>query len=431
LTLTLVWIAFIVFVLVMLALDLFVLNRNPHVIKTREALGWTGVCVLLGLAFNGAVFYLYENDVGGIGTRYHHFYSREAKDRQREGSGHAGEHDDHSTTSQSTLEAPAAIITPDAAAAGGTIPATDTGVGTVRVLPPADSTNPIPLAIPTGMGWPAAVEFFTGWLIEYSLSLDNIFVIALIFTHFKVPSRNQHRVLFWGILGALVFRGVMIGAGTALVNSLEWILYVFGALLIVTAIKLLRQQEDHFEPEKGIVYRLARRFLPFSDKLDGDRFFTRIDGRLLATPLFLVLLVVETTDVVFAIDSIPAILSITKDPFLVFTSNVFAILGLRSLYFALAALMDKFGYLKFSLAFILAFVGFKMIVEGFGVHVSQEVSLGVIGTALAVGIGTSLVLAPKTAKEEHESDHAVGTAAHDAGTSSPSGNDGGNKAKNH
>lgn len=388
--LTYVWIGFILFVLVMLALDLLVLNRNPHVIKTREALGWTCVCVLLGLSFNGVVFYLYENDVGDIGTRYHHFYSREAKARQHEGLSYSSAH------ASDTLAGPGAVAAGDAIASPAVAGADPLqSLAAERTIAAANPIDPTPLPIPTGMGWPASVEFFTGWLIEYSLSLDNIFVIALIFTHFKVPGRNQHRVLFWGILGALIFRGIMIGAGTALVNSLDWILYVFGALLIFTAIKLLRQQEDHFEPEKGWVYRLARRFLPFSEKLNGDRFFTRIDGRLLATPLFLVLLVVETTDVVFAIDSIPAILSITKDPFLVFTSNVFAILGLRSLYFALAALMDKFGYLRFSLAFILAFVGLKMILEGFDVHVSQELSLGIIGTALAVGIGTSLVLAPK------------------------------------
>ncbi len=379
-TLTFVWIAFIVFVLVMLALDLFVLNRNPHVIRTREALGWTGVCVLLGLSFNVVVFYLYENDIGGIGTRYHHLYSREAKSRQ-------------------PLEAPhgadAATAASAATAAGdqSVTPPEPEGVPTVSAAAAPDVHEP--LTVPTGMGRPAAMEFFTGWIIEYALSLDNIFVIALIFTHFRVPAQNQHRVLFWGILGALVFRGIMIGAGTTLVNSLDWILYVFGVVLIVTAIKLLRQQEEHFEPEKGWVYRTAKRLFPFSERMEGDRFFTRVDGRLLATPLFLVLLVVETTDVVFAIDSIPAILSITKDPFLVFTSNVFAILGLRSLYFALAALMDKFGYLKFSLAFILAFVGLKMILEGFDVHVARETSLGIIGAALAVGVGTSLVLAPK------------------------------------
>lgn len=389
-TLTFVWIAFIVFVLVMLALDLFVLNRNPHVIRTREALGWTGVCVLLGLSFNVVVFYLYENDIGGIGTRYHHLYSQDARSRQAVVETPHGE--------APTAAATATTATPGAQTPVSPVSPESDGVAEGAAVTAAGGHEP--LAVPTGMGWPAAMEFFTGWIIEYALSLDNIFVIALIFTHFRVPAQNQHRVLFWGILGALVFRGIMIGAGTTLVNSLDWILYVFGVVLIVTAIKLLRQQEDHFEPEKGWVYRTAKRLFPFSERMEGDRFFTRIDGRLLATPLFLVLLVVETTDVVFAIDSIPAILSITKDPFLVFTSNVFAILGLRSLYFALAALMDKFGYLKFSLAFILAFVGLKMILEGFDVHVARETSLGIIGAALAVGVGTSLVLAPKKATEE-------------------------------
>lgn len=358
------WAGFVVFVLVMLALDLFVVNRKPHVINAREALAWTGVCIALALLFNVAVYFIYAHDWLGIGTQF------------------------------ATQHAP--------------------GLAGERM-----DSGP-------ALGKRAATEFFTGWLIEYSLSMDNIFVIALIFGHFKVPQQYQHRLLFWGIMGALVLRGVMILAGAALVQNFEWILYIFGALLIFTGFKLVAQKDEDFDPEHGFVLRIARRLLPISSSEHGSRFTTRVDGRFMFTPLFVVLLVVETTDVVFAVDSIPAIFGITRDPFLVFTSNVFAIMGLRSLYFALASLMNKFRFIKFSLAFILVFVGVKMMLEGVHhlrpiagkvlkevpswlgwlpsdpVHINPAISLSIIAGALVIGVGTSMIVAEEKKKEASE-----------------------------
>jgi tellurite resistance protein TerC len=257
--------------------------------------------------------------------------------------------------------------------------------------------DPIPQNI--SPGWHAMLEFLSGWLIEYSLSLDNIFVIALIFAHFRIPREYQHRVLFWGILGALIMRGVMIGVGAVLIKEFQWILYVFGAVLIYTAFKMLRGSEDHIEPEEGFVYRTARKLFPLHPKIEGQKFFLRVDGRLFMTPMFLVLLIVESTDVIFAIDSIPAIFAITQDPFLVFTSNVFAILGLRSMYFALAAMIDQFRLLKYSLAFVLAFIGFKMILTYWHIHFGTGVSLGVIASALAAGVIASMLIPVKKTQE--------------------------------
>jgi len=246
-------------------------------------------------------------------------------------------------------------------------------------------------------GWPqtegrdAAFNFFTGYLVEKSLSLDNIFVIALIFKSFAIPRILQHRVLFWGILGALIMRGVMIGAGSALVIRFSWMMYVFGAFLVFTAIKMHFSGDEHNEnidPDKTLLVRLARRLFPVAPGLDGSRFFTRIDGRLAITPLFLVLLIIESTDLLFAVDSIPAIFAITTDPFLVFTSNILAILGLRSLYFALAAMMEQFRHLKTSLIFVLGFVGIKMLASGV-YHIPSWLSLLIIVAALAAGVGAS------------------------------------------
>ncbi len=230
----------------------------------------------------------------------------------------------------------------------------------------------------------AALEFFTGYVVEKSLSLDNIFVIALIFSYFKIPGAYQHRVLYWGILGALALRGLMIAAGAALIRSFDWVVYVFGAFLIVTAVKLLIVRHDNLEPDRNPLVLLARRLYPVSPGLDGERFFTTVDGRRAITPLFLVLLLVESSDVLFAVDSIPAIFAITREPFLVFTSNIFAILGLRSLYFALAGVLDRFRYLKMSLVFLLAFVGVKMILSHHH-PIPTQVSLAVIAGILLVG----------------------------------------------
>lgn len=239
-------------------------------------------------------------------------------------------------------------------------------------------------------GRQAAEQFLTGYIIEKSLSLDNVFVIALIFSYFGVPAAYQHRVLFLGIIGALVMRGAMIAAGAALLQRFDWVAYVFGLFLLATAVKMLIVRHDNLEPERNVLVRLARRLLAVSDRLEGDRFFARVNGRWVATPLFLVLLLVESTDVLFAVDSVPAIFAVTRDPFLVFTSNVFAILGLRSLYFALAGAMSRFRYLKMSLVFVLAFVGVKMLLSHHHV-IPTIVSLAFILGILAVGIVASLV----------------------------------------
>ncbi len=234
-------------------------------------------------------------------------------------------------------------------------------------------------------GSDAALQFFTGYVIEKSLSLDNIFVIALIFSYFRTPPEFQHRVLFWGVLGALIMRGIMIGAGAALIARFEWMIYVFGGLLIVTALKMAFSKHDQIDPEHNPLVRLVRRFYPVSPRYEGHHFFTRIDGRKAITPLFLVLIVVESSDLLFAIDSIPAIFAVTRDPFIVFTSNVFAILGLRSLYFALAQLLYKFRYLKISLVIVLLFVGVKMLLDHH-YPIPVPISLAVIATILTVGM---------------------------------------------
>lgn len=308
-----VWVGFLVFVVVMLALDLGVFNRKAHVIKISEALLWTAFWIMLSLIFNGLIYYFYENHLFGIGQEIGHQLS----------------------------------------------------------------------------GSQAALQFFTGYIIEKSLSLDNIFVIAMIFAYFQVPVIFQHRVLFWGILGALVMRGAMILVGTALIERFAWMTYIFGGLLVITAVKMLVARHDNLEPDKNILVRVARRIYPISNHFEEGRFFTRINGQRGITPLFLVLLVIESTDVLFAVDSIPAIFAVTRDPFLIFTSNVFAILGLRSLYFALAAMMDKFRYLKMSLVFVLAFVGTKMIVVHY-YAVPTGLSLAIIVGILSVGIMASV-----------------------------------------
>ncbi|HNO76590.1 MAG TPA: TerC family protein [Phycisphaerae bacterium] len=308
------WGGFVVFVLAMLALDLGVLNRKAHVFTIREALYWTALWVGLAVAFNVAIYFLYEHHWLGIGSTIGHELD----------------------------------------------------------------------------GRTAALQFFTGYVIEKSLSLDNIFVIAMIFSYFSVPAIYQHRVLFWGIIGALIMRGLMILAGVALIERFDWIVYVFGALLIMTAVKMLIVRHDNLDPGKNPLIRLAKKFYPLSETYDGPRFFTRVDGKRAITQLFLALLIVESTDLLFAVDSIPAIFAVTRDPFIVFTSNVFAILGLRSLYFALAGMMNRFRYIKTSLVFVLAFVGVKMIL----VHnhpIPTFVSLTMILGILSVGIIASIV----------------------------------------
>lgn len=241
-----------------------------------------------------------------------------------------------------------------------------------------------------------ALEFLTGYLVEKSLAVDNIFVIALIFSYFAVPAAYQHRVLFWGILGALVMRGAFIAAGAYVLHQWHWVIYVFGGILLVTGVKMALRKDEAIDPEHNPVVRLARRWLPLTQRYDGQKFWTVENGKRVATPLFLVLLLVEFTDLVFAIDSIPAIFAITSDPFIVYTSNVMAILGLRSMYFLLAGVVHKFVYLKFGLSLVLVFVGAKMmLIDVF--KVPTAVSLAVIATVIGGSIALSLLRPPRTA----------------------------------
>lgn len=303
------WVGFVFFILVLLALDLGVFHRHAHVVKFREAMGWSMVWVTLAMGF-----------------------------------------------------------------AGGLWPA---------------------------RGREDALEFITGYLIEMSLSMDNVFVIALLFAYFRVPDEYQHRVLFWGILGALVMRGLMIGLGAVLVQRFHWMLYVFGGFLVLTGIKMMVTNDEGVHPERNPAIRLARRFFPVATDFDGDRFITRLNGRRALTPLALVLLLVETTDLIFALDSIPAIFAVTQKPFIVFTSNVFAILGLRSLYFVLAGAIAAFRYLKIGLSVVLIFIGAKMLLPLVGARVpalagwniSTGMSLAVVAGILLTAIGLSIVVA--------------------------------------
>lgn len=311
------WVGFVLCVLFFLALDLGVFHRKAHVVKFKEALGWTTVWVVLSLVFG-------------------------------------------------------------------------------LFLAPA--VNP-------GWGKQATVEFITGYIIELSLSMDNVFVIALIFAYFRVPSQYQHRVLFWGILGALVMRGVMIAGGSALVERFMWTLYLFGAFLIFTGVKMLFVSDEGVHPEKNPVLRLARKAFPISPDFDGQNFTTLLKGKRALTPLALVLLMVETTDLIFAVDSIPAIFGVTTDKFIVFTSNVFAILGLRSLYFVLAGAIDYFRYLKVGLSFVLVFIGVKMLLDPhdhepkwFQTKIPTGVSLGVVAGIILTAITLS-VMATRREKE--------------------------------
>ncbi len=244
----------------------------------------------------------------------------------------------------------------------------------------------------------AALAFLTGYLIEKSLSVDNIFVFILIFSFFSVPSAYQHRVLFWGILGALVMRGILIAVGATLLEQFHWIIYVFGAFLIFTGIRMARQQDEQVHPDRNPVVKFFRKLMPVTENFEKDKFFIRRAGKWMATPLFLILLIVESTDLVFAVDSIPAIFAVTRDPFIVYTSNVFAILGLRALYFLLANVMDKFQYLKLGLSAVLTFIGVKMVIVDL-YHIPVGVSLGVVASILTISIIASLWKARTSAGE--------------------------------
>jgi tellurite resistance protein TerC len=343
-----IWTGFIAFILALLALDLGVLNRKAHVISVKEALGWSALWIALALLFSVFVYFAYENHWAGI---------------------------------------------------GGNIDTVD------RVV---------------NNGHAAVVKYLTGYVIEKSLSVDNIFVIALIFAFFGVPPIYQHRVLFWGILGALILRGIMIAVGAALIARFHWILYVFGGFLILTALRMMFMSAEHGDPAKNPLVRLTRKLFPVTEQYHGQHFIVRagsdksheaatpdaaaktdaaVDrarpGAWMLTPLALALVVVESTDLVFAVDSIPAIFAITADPFIVFSSNVFAILGLRSLYFALAGMIDRFRYLKFALAVVLALVGVKMLAaEWFKALLGERYNfwlLGMIFAILVVGVLASLI----------------------------------------
>ncbi len=237
----------------------------------------------------------------------------------------------------------------------------------------------------------AGLEFLTGYLIEYSLSVDNIFVFVLLFTSFAVPSQYQHRVLFWGILGALIMRGAMIGLGVALITSFHWIIYLFGAFLLFAGVRMFfSDEEETVDLERNVVLRFLRRIFPVTDGYRGQKFVVRENGKRMVTPLLLVLVLIEVTDLIFAVDSIPAIFAITQEPFIVYTSNIFAILGLRSLYFLLAGVIHKFVYLRYGLAAVLSFVGIKMLITDL-YHIPTLVSLGVIVSVLATSIVASLL----------------------------------------
>ena len=344
-----IWAGFIGFVLLMLALDLGVFHRKAHVVSVKEALGWSMAWVTLGLSFSVFIYFAYEGHWLGLGT---------------------------------TIDSVDGII---------------------------------------NNGREATLKYLTGYIVEKSLSVDNIFVIAMIFSFFAVPSLYQHRVLYWGVLGALVLRGLMIGIGAVLIARFHWVLYLFGAFLVVTAGRMFFLKTEYGDLSRNVLVRLARRLFPVTEQYHGQHFVLRAGGAasreaavpgieslpdevvaaakpgtVMLTPLALALTMVETTDVIFAVDSIPAIFAITADPFLVFTSNVFAILGLRSLYFALAGMMDKFRYLKPALAMVLLVVGVKMLAakwlkEVFGSHFNLYL-LGLIFFILAAGVISSLLV---------------------------------------
>jgi tellurite resistance protein TerC len=249
--------------------------------------------------------------------------------------------------------------------------------------------------------WNLAMEFLTGFVIEYSLSIDNIFIFVLVFSYFAIPGKYQHRVLFYGILGALIFRAIFITLGSALMQF-HWVIYLFGAFLIITGIKMVFSSDKEIEPEKNLLVRLLKKFIPVSNEMDGKNFFTKINGVRHATPLFVALLFLEATDIIFAVDSVPAIFAITKEPLIVFTSNIFAILGLRSMYFMLAGAVDKFHLLKYGLAVVLTFVGLKMVWlnDAFGGKFPITYSLGFILGVIGISVIASLLFPKPTEEKE-------------------------------
>jgi tellurite resistance protein TerC len=318
------WILFFALILIILALDLGVFNKNPHIISTKEASKWTAIWVSVSMLFSGVIYWLY-------GTNF--------------------------------IANPTALSQTD-----------------------------------------AALKFVTGYLIELSLSVDNIFVIALIFASFKIPQKYQHRVLFWGILGAVIFRGLMISFGVIIINKFAWTTYLFGAFLIFTAVKMLfSKDDDDFEPKESFVYKTLGKIMPITSETDKEKFFISTNSGKAATPLFVALIVIEVMDVLFAVDSVPAILAITADPFIVFSSNIFAILGLRSMYFFLANMLEKFAHLEYSLIAILSFVGIKMLAHDY-IHIPEWASLGFIAVSLAIGVFVSLKMSENEPKNRASRD---------------------------
>lgn len=307
---------FLIFVLVMLALDLGIFNRKAHVVSFREATAWSIVWVVLALTFN---FIFYRYTLGKFG--------------------------------------------------------------------PEVAGN-------------AALEFLTGYILEYSLSIDNIFVFVLVFGYFSIPAKYKHRVLFYGILGALIFRAVFIALGTALIQF-HFVIYIFGAFLILTGIKMMFTDQEDIEPEKNVLIRIFRRFMPVTHEIDGKSFFLRKEGILHATPLFIALLFLEASDIIFAVDSVPAIFAVTDEPLIVFTSNIFAILGLRSMYFMLSGVINKFHLLRYGLAVVLVFVGLKMVWlnNAFDGKFPISYSLGIILGVIAASVVLSLIFPPKPGTE--------------------------------
>ena len=313
-----VWIVFIAFVLLFLALDLGVFHKNEHVIKSKEAGIWTAVWMGIAFSFSGIIYWLFSAEI---------------------------------------------------------------------------------IANPTGLTPNNAVlKYITGYLIELSLSVDNVFVIAVIFSSFKIPALYQHRVLFWGILGAIVFRALMIFFGVALITKFEWIIYIFGIFLLYTAFKMLKDDEDNFDPKNSFVFKQIKKVYPVTSKIQGHDFFVKRMGVKAATPLFVALIVIELTDILFALDSIPAILAITANPFIVFSSNILAILGLRSMYFLISRMLEKFRFINYSLVVILAFVGLKMLFSHY-VELPEWVSLAVISLSLVSGVLASIFIEEKEEEE--------------------------------
>jgi len=310
----LIWAAFLLLIILFLALDLGVFNKRDHIIRSKEASLWTALWVTIALSFSGVIYWLYSREL---------------------------------------------------------------------------------IANPTNLEPGVAVlDYITGYLIELSLSIDNIFVIAVILSAFNIPPIYQHRVLFWGILGAIVFRGIMIIFGVTLINRFDWIIYVFGVFLLYTAYKMFQSSDINFKPKEAFVFKQMNKIFPLTSTIHGHDFFVRRMGITAATPLFVALILIELTDVLFALDSIPAILAITIDPFIVFSSNIFAILGLRSMYFLVARMLTKFRFINYSLVVILGFVGLKMLGAEF-VHVPEWVSLSIILLALVTGIVASLAIPEK------------------------------------